>query len=368
MNTGWALMVTLTITWIVTTKGDCPSTWKQFGDNCYYFATNRLTWLDADAYCKEQGGQLAKDTRDVHSFLSAEVAKLDITGCSPIWTCNPYIGLVYRPGQGYKWADGSAVDESFMPWKPGEPNNGDVEKSGEIELRSSDWTNFQWNDRQFTFSVPESRFICQKPSQPEPEPPTGDCPSDWKLFQNKCYYFGTNRITWQDADAYCKEQGGQLAKDTRDVHSFLSSEVAKLDISGCSPIWKCNPYIGLVYRPGQGYKWADGSAVDESFMPWKPGEPNNGDVEKSGEIELRSSDWTNFQWNDRQFTFSVPESRYICEKDLSIPPPPTEAPPPPPTEAPPPPPTEAPPPPPTEAPPPPPTEAPPPPPGKNVQL
>ncbi|XP_070560315.1 uncharacterized protein [Ptychodera flava] len=226
-----------------------------------------------------------------------------------------------------------------MPWQSGEPNNGDVEKSAEIELRSSDWSNFSWNDRPLDYEIQKSWYICQKPAQPPPV--EGECPSGWKQFQSKCYYSGTNRISWLDADSYCKDQGGQLAKDTSDVHSFLSTEVANLDTSGCSPIWFCNLYVGLVYRPGEGYKWSDGSAVDESFMPWQSGEPNDGDVEKSAEIELRSSDWSNFSWNDRPLDYEIQKSWYICQKEASTPePPPTQAPPPPPTEAPPPPKTE----------------------------
>ncbi|XP_070562262.1 uncharacterized protein [Ptychodera flava] len=42
-------------------------------------------------------------------------------------------------------------------------------------------------------------------------PPVADsveCPSDWKPFGDKCYYFGTNQLTWTDADVYCQSQGG----------------------------------------------------------------------------------------------------------------------------------------------------------------
>ncbi|XP_070557326.1 asialoglycoprotein receptor 1-like [Ptychodera flava] len=193
-----------------------------------------------------------------------------------------------------------------MPWAPGEPNNGEVEKSGEIELRSSDWSNFQWNDRPLDYVLQDSWYICEKEG----------CEEGWKLHGSKCYYFGTNVLSWTEAEDYCQGKGGHLAKDTEDVHSFLSSEVASLDTSGCSPIYMCNPYIGLLYEPGVGYKWSDGSAVDESFMPWAPGEPNNGEVEKSGEIELRSSDWSNFQWNDRPLDYVLQDSWYICEKEV----------------------------------------------------
>ncbi|XP_070562288.1 uncharacterized protein [Ptychodera flava] len=152
---------------------------------------------------------------------------------------------------------------------------------------------------------------------PSPAPAvkyTAACPSGWKHFSDKCYYFGTNRIKWIDADVYCQSQGGQLVKDTRDVHGFLSSEVATLNKAGCSPLFSCNPYIGMTYRPYEGYKWSDGTNVDQSFMPWQYGEPNDGNVAKIVEIELRSSDWSRFRWNDKSFSASFPESWFICEK------------------------------------------------------
>ena len=67
-------------------------------------------------------------------------------------------------------------------------------------------------------------------------------------------------------------------------------------------------------KPGEGYKWSDGTAVDQSFMPWQPGEPNNGEVAKSAEIELRSSDYNDFKWNDRPLIWTPADSWYICEK------------------------------------------------------
>ncbi|XP_070561725.1 macrophage mannose receptor 1-like isoform X1 [Ptychodera flava] len=302
--------VLLLITWLTIIRAHCPSGWKIFGSKCYYFGTNMLAWADAEAYCQSNNGHLAKDTADVHSFLSGEVSQLDTSGCDPIYDCNLYIGLLYTPGEGYSWSDGSAVDESFMPWQPGEPNNGDVEKSGEIEWRSSDWSDFKWNDKPFTWNPPEAWYICEQPANP--------CEEGWKVYGSKCYYFGTNDLSWKDAEDYCQGEDGHLAKDTEDVHAFLSSEVASLDTSGCSPIYNCNLYIGLLYTPGEGYSWTDGSAVDESFMPWQPGEPNNGEVEKSGEIELRSSDWSDFKWNDKPLTWDPPEAWYICEKDAIL--------------------------------------------------
>lgn len=71
--------------------------------------------------------------------------------------------------------------------------------------------------------------------------------------------------TWDEARAYCEEQGGELASISSDDE--WNQVVQLLEADGHSVYW-----IGA-QRSGSGWKWIDGS--DFSYTHWAAGEPNN---------------------------------------------------------------------------------------------
>ncbi|XP_077986679.1 CD209 antigen-like protein A [Glandiceps talaboti] len=154
--------------------------------------------------------------------------------------------------------------------------------------------------------------------------PPKPCPDGWKYYESKstCYYFGLNRKSWQNARSYCQSMNGDLAKsDSSGVNVFLTTEIKNMGFPGrCSEkyIWNCNFYFSLQYRPGSGWCWADGSSADLSiFSHWRAGEPNDGNVAKSAELELRDISTSSIGWNDRSFTYHSPDAYFVCEKKAS---------------------------------------------------
>ena len=57
--------------------------------------------------------------------------------------------------------------------------------------------------------------------------PTLSCDSGWRLFGGMCYFFNENTLTWIGAQAYCRQQNGDLV-DIRTLReqSFLVSHLA----------------------------------------------------------------------------------------------------------------------------------------------
>ena len=42
----------------------CPHGWNLLGEECYYFSSDRLTWLDGQSYCLRHGGKLLEVSDD----------------------------------------------------------------------------------------------------------------------------------------------------------------------------------------------------------------------------------------------------------------------------------------------------------------
>uniref|UniRef100_A0A3Q3BQT1 Immune-related, lectin-like receptor 4 n=1 Tax=Kryptolebias marmoratus TaxID=37003 RepID=A0A3Q3BQT1_KRYMA len=84
------------------------------------------------------------------------------------------------------------------------------------------------------------------------------CGAGWEEHGGKCYYFNTNRTSWSDSRASCRDLGGDLVKiDSREEQDFEDK------------FW-----IGLTDSETEGrWLWADGSPLNESF--WSGKEPDN---------------------------------------------------------------------------------------------
>uniref|UniRef100_A0A3Q2FNY0 C-type lectin domain-containing protein n=1 Tax=Cyprinodon variegatus TaxID=28743 RepID=A0A3Q2FNY0_CYPVA len=94
-----------------------------------------------------------------------------------------------------------------------------------------------------------------------------ECEAGWEQHGGKCYYFSTNKSSWEESRRLCKGLGGDLVKiDSREeeklVHMMKNDE---------DKFW-----IGLTDSEEEGrWLWVDGSPLNTSLSFWTDGQPDN---------------------------------------------------------------------------------------------
>uniref|UniRef100_A0A8D0GXC6 C-type lectin domain-containing protein n=1 Tax=Sphenodon punctatus TaxID=8508 RepID=A0A8D0GXC6_SPHPU len=121
----------------------CPTGWKSFEKSCYFWSSERKSWMEAERACAKDEAYLAIINNVAEQkFLMSYVNEPNVY----------WIGLSDRGNEGtWVWVDGSLMVLSF--WGEGEPNNvGDGEGEDCASLRF----NGKWNDA--LCSVRESQW------------------------------------------------------------------------------------------------------------------------------------------------------------------------------------------------------------------
>ncbi|CAH3165946.1 unnamed protein product, partial [Porites evermanni] len=119
------------------------------------------------------------------------------------------------------------------------------------------------------------------------------CPLGWVRFNGYCYLVNSSIQTWQNAQMYCKELGGNLVKiNSKEENEFVLNLVNKL-----APLLK-QIWIGLEWDSRlKAFVWYDHSVP--TFTKWAPNEPNGNGVEPcsnmwtghEGSFTRASGDW-----------------------------------------------------------------------------
>ncbi|KAJ6652990.1 hypothetical protein lerEdw1_010259 [Lerista edwardsae] len=130
--------------------------------------------------------------------------------------------------------------------------------------------------------------------------PCGHDTRQWEYFNQKCYYFSLQKVSWHQAKAQCEEQKSQLV-----VINDLAEQNFLVSRTKNEVFW-----IGLDDTRREGHwQWVDGSNYVTGFKSWKEGEPNNYQNRNEDCVQVRM----NGEWNDNTCTSN---SFYICEKPL----------------------------------------------------
>ncbi|KAF4111753.1 type-2 ice-structuring protein-like isoform X1 [Onychostoma macrolepis] len=124
---------------------NCHYGWTPFGDRCYKFFSQSISWIAAERKCIDQHANLAS----VHSELENDFLLSLVPSSKRCW-----FGVHDGVQEGaWLWSDGTPYD--YTNWCADEPNNINVENCGEIS-----WTSDRcWNDAGCSASV---GYVCAK--------------------------------------------------------------------------------------------------------------------------------------------------------------------------------------------------------------
>nr|P0DJL3.1 RecName: Full=Snaclec purpureotin subunit beta [Trimeresurus purpureomaculatus] len=123
-----------------------------------------------------------------------------------------------------------------------------------------------------------------------------DCPSDWSSYDLYCYKVFQQRMNWEDAEKFCRQQhtGSHLL-------SFHSSEEVDFVVSKTLPILKADfVWIGLtdVWSACR-LQWSDGTEL--KYNAW------------TAESECIASKTTDNQWWTRSCSRTYP---FVCKLEV----------------------------------------------------
>uniref|UniRef100_A0A3Q2QRK3 Hepatic lectin-like n=1 Tax=Fundulus heteroclitus TaxID=8078 RepID=A0A3Q2QRK3_FUNHE len=144
------------------------------------------------------------------------------------------------------------------------------------------------------------------------------CEDGWVRFDGTCYYFSTNRLSWEESRKSCREPGAELVTvDTREEQYFLRSVLNRKMKTFDDMFW-----IGLTDSLEEGrWIWVDGSDLSESLQFWSQKEPDNWTGENpAGEdcvrMGMEGGGVPMKNWYDNDCTSA---QKRICEKKLQRP-------------------------------------------------
>jgi len=131
-------------------------------------------------------------------------------------------------------------------------------------------------------------------------------PCDGQVLGESCYKAIKEYKSWSNAQAACKNWGGNLASIANATENeFVRSVSTKCDGFGTSWLW-----IGLNDFGTEGkYVWSDGSKL--TYSKWRPGDPNNW-ANQEDAVAMYRSDGT---WID--YIHWAALRCFVCERPIS---------------------------------------------------
>ncbi|XP_077993135.1 C-type mannose receptor 2-like [Glandiceps talaboti] len=226
-----------------------------------------------------------KTDQDENDFLVSQFENLRSAGISDIW-----IGASDIVNDGiFAWSDGTVGSISYSNWNSGEPSS--VASQDDCASIYVENDNGLWDINNCYILQP---FVCEiregqavVPYQPDTQ--YGVCPDGWALHGAYCYYFGSNQMTFADAELTCEGFGAALASiEDGTEESFLSGRMDNIR----AWLW-----IGLNDRTTENsWEWVDGTQV--TFINWADNEPNDYDTGEDC-VVMEYNENIIGEWNDK---------------------------------------------------------------------
>ena len=115
------------------------------------------------------------------------------------------------------------------------------------------------------------------------------CGGEWLENGGHCYLWSEKELrkSWEDAEEFCKREGGHLASVTSEAsNEYIYKEKKR---RGLSSLW-----IGGTDQEEEGvWKWSDGSPWN--FTEWAKDEPTNRSDEHCLQQYSVSKDWKDYE-------------------------------------------------------------------------
>ncbi|XP_069783732.1 hepatic lectin-like isoform X2 [Narcine bancroftii] len=129
--------------------------------------------------------------------------------------------------------------------------------------------------------------------------PKFECPNQWTLFGQKCYYFSPSTKDWLSSQMFCLSEMGNLAViDRSDKQAFVRKEVKST-----------RHWIGLNESITDGaWLWVDGTDFSASQKFWSAGEPRNTGSYESCVGTNRDGNWAVYSCHEKM--------NFICERSV----------------------------------------------------
>ncbi|KAL2099694.1 hypothetical protein ACEWY4_004088 [Coilia grayii] len=240
----------------------CPPGWISFSGNCYWLVSNTnllTTWHDSLSKCSSMGATLVTiKSKEEQFFINAQLPDFHQVDIPDIW-----IGLSDKDQDGnFQWVD--MTYPAYTNWRANFPQD----------------TAKMWDCGQI---YTESH-----------------CDQGYLLYGDFCYHFEADEVkNWNDAEDYCKGQGGHLA-------SFHGPE----DVGFISAHMLTSSWVGLNDIANEGtYVWSDGSNVN--YLDWETNQPDNWQGNEDC-IHIRGVEHHEpGKLNDQPCSYTFP---FICKK------------------------------------------------------
>ncbi|EYC37341.1 hypothetical protein Y032_0801g2419 [Ancylostoma ceylanicum] len=297
----------------------CPSggVFNAQFNKCYTFASEPAPFALAEQNCINLGGHLVSISNAFENDIVSDNAKtaLASTNATAFW-----IGASDLVTTG-KWAWTDNTNFLYTNWASGQPQSG--KDCASTRLSDGRWlADGCLVTKAYACAVPpQLASTCPPPptcpTLTTPTPAvctqrrcTPHCDSEWTYFvqANSCYklFFGQK---WDDAEAFCIEQGGHLASVHSEQENTFVANLARTNEKQSNPhelTW-----IGLK-ASGNAWVWSDKTKVD--YINWAPKQPDNPGKENCVQIAQDPSDHGWYEnWNNEDCNTVM--RAFVCKKN-----------------------------------------------------
>ena len=127
----------------------CWHGWEANGGSCFKLYNEKKTWIDSQASCEKQRGQVAKlNSEDKNYFVFLHLVK-PASLSSSVW-----IGLSLDSKNNYHWSDGALLE--YSNWGPGSPDTSPGNPKNCSKLND---VSGLWEDSECDFTHP---YVCER--------------------------------------------------------------------------------------------------------------------------------------------------------------------------------------------------------------
>ncbi|XP_069566819.1 macrophage mannose receptor 1-like, partial [Brachyistius frenatus] len=277
-------------------QSQCHPGWREYENKCYYFSNDTKTWLEANAFCLGQNGNLMS-IQDIHERLWVR---------TQISTEIYWIGLNDRITENvWQWSDGSPFIEYLSYWMSGQPDNlGDC---GQVV--GSDFG--QWNDENCDN---KRKYIC-KHINPNPGP-SCDIANGWRPYGSNCYRLKSNsQKSWVAARHDCVQEGGDLVSIiSQDENNYVVGTMDQTHVDiwiGFSTL-KCSKISCQVEVGSRDLAWSD--AAQGTYRNWAPNQPVIDAATGTCAAIVKDASGVFGKWTSHVCRYERP---YMCKRPLN---------------------------------------------------